>query len=66
LRANGIRHLDLTACVAAVPEPDRFVALHYSPVSNAAVAGCLRDALTRGFRSSYEEGTRNISSTSTW
>jgi len=45
LEANHIPHLDMTNCVSRVPPDERFVALHYSPSSNAAVAGCLRDAL---------------------
>jgi hypothetical protein len=66
LQDNRIRFLDLIPCVSQVPEGERFVALHYSAASNAAVAGCLREALARGFQSSYEAGVRNISSISTW
>ena len=49
--AAGVRHLDMIPCVSKVPPTDRFVALHYSPASNAAVATCLRDALIAGFKS---------------
>ena len=58
LAAKGIRYFDLTGCVEAVPAPDRFVALHYSARTNAAVARCLRDAIAAGFESSDEGGGR--------
>lgn len=51
LAASGVRALDLTACVEGVLPAERFVALHYSARTNAAVAGCLRDAIARGFAS---------------
>jgi hypothetical protein len=51
LDAHRIRYLDLTACVGAVSPGERFVALHYSPRTNAAVAACLRDAIAAGFES---------------
>jgi len=50
--AHHIRYLDLTACVAAVPPADRFLALHYSPRTNTAIARCLHDAIAAGFHSS--------------
>jgi hypothetical protein len=46
LRSAGIPYLDMTECVTKVPAPQRFVVLHYSPASNAAVAGCLRDTVS--------------------
>jgi hypothetical protein len=49
--ANRIRYLDMIPCVGRVAEDQRFVALHYSAASNAAVAGCLREALASGFQS---------------
>jgi hypothetical protein len=52
MNAHGIRYLDLTACVGTVSAGERFLALHYSPRTNAAVAGCLRDAIAGGFESS--------------
>src|SRR5258705_1996710 len=48
---NRIRYLDMIPCVGRVAEDQRFVALHYSAASNAAVAGCLREALASGFQS---------------
>jgi hypothetical protein len=50
--ASHIRYLDLTDCVRAVSPDARFVALHYSASSNAAVARCLREAIASGFQSS--------------
>ena len=41
LRSKGIPYLDMTDCVQRVPPADRFVILHYSPETNAAIAGCL-------------------------
>jgi len=41
----GIPYLDMTTCVSKVRPPQRFVTLHYSPVTNAAIARCLRDAI---------------------
>jgi hypothetical protein len=52
LDANRIGYLDLTGCVGTVSPGERFVALHYSARTNAAVAGCLRDAIAAGFESS--------------
>lgn len=48
LRAAGVQYADLTPCVAAVPEPERFVpdSTHYSPRTNAAIAACLRDLVS--------------------
>jgi hypothetical protein len=51
LEANRIGYLDMIPCVGRVPAAQRFVALHYSAASNAAVAGCLREALASGFQS---------------
>jgi hypothetical protein len=51
LEANRIGYLDMIPCVGRVPVAQRFVALHYSAASNAAVAGCLREALASGFQS---------------
>ena len=53
LQAAHINHLDLTTCIDSIPADGRFVALHYSPATNAAVARCLRAALTSGFESRY-------------
>ena len=49
--ANRIGYLDMIPCVSQVPADQRFVALHYSATSNAAVAGCVRDVLASGFQS---------------
>jgi hypothetical protein len=51
LQAAHINFLDLTPCVETVPPAARFVALHYSPATNAAVARCVHDAITSGFKS---------------
>jgi hypothetical protein len=56
LRMARVRFLDMTDCVAAVEPRERFVALHYSAVTNAAVALCLRDAIDAGFESGGEDG----------
>ncbi len=50
--ASHIRYLDLTDCVGAVSPDERFVALHYSPRTNTAVARCLQEAIAAGFHSS--------------
>ncbi len=47
VRASGIPFIDATACVAKVQPVDRFVVLHYSPATNAAVAQCLQEPLAR-------------------
>lgn len=49
LRAKGIAFEDLTECVRAVPEADRFVAghPHYSPATNEAVARHVCEMLQR-------------------
>jgi len=44
----GIPFVDLTQCVDAVAPEERFVALHYSAATNAAVARCLADEIRRG------------------
>ena len=36
-----IDYVDMTSCVARVPDADRFTNLHYSAATNAAVARCL-------------------------
>jgi hypothetical protein len=48
LRRYGIEFTDLTPCVATVPEEERFVPekRHYSPRTNAAIAGCLRELVS--------------------
>jgi hypothetical protein len=45
LQGHQIPHLDLTDCVGRVPPAERFVALHYSGRTNAAVAKCLRKSV---------------------
>jgi hypothetical protein len=50
--ASHVRYLDLTDCVGAVPPAQRFMALHYSPRTNIAVARCLQEAIATGFHSS--------------
>jgi hypothetical protein len=62
LDANRIRYLDMTGCVGAVSPAERFIALHYSARTNAAVAGCLRDAIAAGFESSDEAGAQKTPS----
>lgn len=41
LRANGIPYVDMSACVTEFSPPERFVVLHYSAMTNAAIAKCL-------------------------
>src|SRR5262249_62324210 len=41
LQTKGIPYLDMTDCVSQVSPTKRFVRLHYSRVTNAAVAECL-------------------------
>jgi hypothetical protein len=41
----GIPLLDMTNCVSQISPAERFVILHYSSVTNVAVAKCLRDAI---------------------
>jgi hypothetical protein len=41
----GIPLLDMTSCVSQVSPAERFVILHYSSVTNAAVANCLLDVI---------------------
>jgi hypothetical protein len=45
LRAYRIPYLDMAACVSQVNPADRFVRLHYSPATNSAIAGCLRESM---------------------
>jgi hypothetical protein len=47
LDASGVDYLDLTECVARVPEADRYAytGIHYSGATNAAVATCLTQTL---------------------
>ena len=45
LAARGIPFRDMTECVGRVSPEDRFVTLHYSPATNAAVAECLRSSI---------------------
>lgn len=47
LRQLGLSFVDATPCVTRVAPARRFVVLHYSAESNAAVAGCLRDLVPR-------------------
>jgi hypothetical protein len=51
LTAAHINFLDMTPCADTVPADARFVALHYSPATNAAIARCLHAALTSAFES---------------
>ena len=44
----GIPFLDLTPCVDGVAPEERFVALHYSAATNAAIARCIADELRSG------------------
>jgi GDSL-like Lipase/Acylhydrolase len=44
----GIPFVDLTQCVDAVAPEERFVALHYSAATNAAIARCLADEIRSG------------------
>jgi len=44
----GIPFLDLTRCVDGVAPEERFVALHYSAATNAAIARCLADEIRSG------------------
>jgi len=48
LQRSGIEYTDLTSCVAAVPEAERFAPekRHYAPRTNAAIAVCLREAVS--------------------
>lgn len=41
LDAAHLDYVDMTSCVARVPDSDRFTNLHYSAATNAAVARCL-------------------------
>lgn len=45
LHANHIPYLDMTSCVDKVDPAERFVVLHYSAMTNAAIAECLREAI---------------------
>ena len=51
LRQEGIDFTDLTPCLGAVPEAERFVPekRHYSPRSSVAIAGCLRELVSSRF-----------------
>jgi hypothetical protein len=48
MREAGIHYRDFTACIAAVPEDERFMVggTHYTPRTNDALAACMRTALT--------------------
>jgi hypothetical protein len=50
LSANAIPYVDMTECVSRVSPAERFVTLHYSAVTNAAIARCLRDAVLTAAR----------------
>jgi hypothetical protein len=54
LRANGISYLDMTGCVSKVNPTERFVTFHYSPITNAAVAGCLLSSIREASQSRAE------------
>jgi len=43
----GIPYLDMTRCVSKVRPSQRFVTLHYSPITNVAIAKCLRTFIGR-------------------
>jgi len=51
LHAHGIEFLDMTGCVSQVSSAQRFVRLHYSPITNVAIARCLRDVLLETLKS---------------
>ena len=53
LQSGHVNFLDMTKCVDNVAANDRFVALHYSPTTNAAIARCLHEAITSGFESHH-------------
>lgn len=47
LRAEGLAYIDTTPCVRAVPPSERFIAAHYSRRTNARVAQCLLEPVSR-------------------
>jgi len=47
LRAEGLAFIDTAPCVRAVPPSERFVGRHYSRQTNARVAQCLVEPVTR-------------------
>jgi hypothetical protein len=49
-QAYHIPYLDMTDCVTKVNPAERFVTLHYSPITNAAIARCLRDSIREASR----------------
>jgi hypothetical protein len=51
LEANHIPYLDMTDCVSKVRPTERFITGHYSPATNAAVAGCLRSSIREASQS---------------
>ena len=50
MEAQHIPYVDMTACVRRVPAERRFVTLHYSAATNAAIATCLRDEIGKPVR----------------
>lgn len=50
LRANDIPYLDMTGCVSKVSPVERFVTLHYSSVTNSAIAKCLTNSIRQASR----------------
>jgi len=47
LREASLPHVDMTACVSAVPPSERFVRLHYTRRANQALAECTVDLVER-------------------
>jgi hypothetical protein len=47
LLSSGVPFIDTTGCVEKVPPAERFVIIHYSAATNAAVARCLLEPLER-------------------
>ncbi len=45
LLQSGVSFIDMTPCVTRLAPEDRYVAVHFSPAANAAIARCLRQAL---------------------
>lgn len=47
---EGVTYIDLTPCVTEVRQSERWVKIHYSPRTNAAVARCLRQPVLAHLR----------------
>lgn len=60
LQGSGIPYLDMKSCVSRVNSAERFVTVHYSRVTNSAIARCLTDSIRGASRGRSLQTIENV------